>query len=84
MIRTGKYTVESIENDQVKLLSKEDETIAELLPVESFSFEIKEGDIVSVESNGSESGFEITLLETETNEMKSKVGDLLEKLKNKK
>ena len=48
-MRTGKYTVDSIEKGIVKLLYRADEAIEELLPVETFSFDVKEGDLVFVE-----------------------------------
>lgn len=47
-MRTGKYTVDSIEKGIVKLLYRADEAIEELLPVETFSFDVKEGDLVFI------------------------------------
>lgn len=82
-MKNGQYTVESIENNHVKLLLFEDESIFELLPISSFSFKVKEGDIVSVELSECGTNVAISLLQKETDDMRNKVSDLLDKLLNK-
>ncbi|MEK4029283.1 hypothetical protein MKZ02_12180 [Pseudobacillus sp. FSL P4-0506] len=48
-MRTGKYTIDSIEKGVAKLLYREDESIEELITIETFSFDVKEGDLISIE-----------------------------------
>jgi hypothetical protein len=83
MMKNGQYTIESIEDDHVKLLLSEDESVFELLPITAFAFTVKEGDIVSVELSECGTVVTISLLQKETDEMRNKVSNLLEKLLNK-
>ena len=83
MMKYGQYAVESIEADKVKLLFSEDESIVELLSATDFPFVVKEGDLVSIQLNECETAHVITLLEKETEAMRTKVSDMLEKLKSK-
>ncbi|OCA85273.1 DUF3006 family protein [Pseudobacillus wudalianchiensis] len=48
-MRTGKYTIDSIEKGVAKLLYREDELMEELVPLETFPFDVKEGDILLIE-----------------------------------
>ncbi len=76
-----KYTLDQITDGQYVFLERPDETNQLLIPVEKVSADLNEGDIVTLtESNGT---YQIEFLKEETEDMKSKVSDLLEKLKNK-
>ncbi|WP_042347964.1 DUF3006 family protein [Bacillus massiliigorillae] len=81
-MKTGAYTVESIENGQVKLLYRKDELIEELLPVASFDFAIKEGDLISIQLKDGKRC--ITYLQKETEDVKAYVKSLREQLLNRK
>lgn len=80
-MREGIYTVESIEKGFVKVLYRPNEAIEEIIPVNDFPFEVREGDIVEIKS--SNGNMKITYLEKETENVKAYVKSLREKLLNK-
>lgn len=79
-MKEGTYTVESLENGQVKLLYRQDESIEVLLPLSTFDFAVKEGDLVSIQNRNGE--YSISYLEKETKDVKAYVKSLREELLN--
>ena len=79
-MKEGTYTVESIENGEVKLLYRQDESIEVLLPLSTFDFAVKEGDLVSIQNRNGE--YSISYLEKETKDVKAYVKSLREELLN--
>ncbi len=77
-----KYTLDRIEEGQYVFLKHPDEENQLLVPSYEVTGEISEGDIVLI--SRLESGYEIEALIEESEDMKEKVSNLLEKLKNKK
>ena len=77
-MKPGMYTVESIEEGRVKLLYRKDESIEELLPVSSFDFAVKEGDLVSIQLVDGKPC--ISYLQKETEDVKAYVKSLRERL----
>ena len=77
-----KYTLDRIEEGQYVFLKHPDEENQLLIPANEVTGEIFEGDIVLI--SRLENGYEIEALIEETEDMKEKVSNLLEKLKNKK
>ncbi|RJS59250.1 DUF3006 family protein [Bacillus sp. PK3_68] len=77
-MRTGKYTIDSIEKGVAKLLYREDESIEELITIETFSFDVKEGDLISIEE---ESGkLKLECLEDEKEDILKQVRALKKEL----
>ncbi len=76
-----KYTLDKIEDDQYVFLEHPQEENQLLIPASEINVEITEGNIVLITQAGS--GYEIEHLVEETEDMKEKVTNLLEKLKNK-
>ena len=81
-MKPGMYTVESIEEGRVKLLYRKDESIEEFLPVSSFDFAVKEGNLVSIQLEDGKQC--ITYLQKETEDVKAYVKSLRERLLNRK
>jgi len=79
-MKEGTYTVESIENGEVKLLYRQDESIEVLLPLPTFDFAVKEGDLVAIQNRNGE--YSISYLEKETKDVKAYVKSLREELLN--
>ena len=79
-MKEGTYTVESIENGEVKLLYRQDESIEVLLPLPTFDFAVKEGNLVSIQNRNGE--YSISYLEKETKDVKAYVKSLREELLN--
>ena len=79
-MKEGTYTVESIENGEVKLLYRQDESIEVLLPLSTFDFAVKEGDLVAIQNRNGE--YSISYLEKETKDVKAYVKSLREELLN--
>lgn len=79
-MKEGTYTVESIENSEVKLLYRQDESIEVLLPLPTFDFAVKEGDLVAIQNRNGE--YSISYLEKETKDVKAYVKSLREELLN--
>jgi hypothetical protein len=77
-MRNGKYTVDSIEKGMAKLLFRKDELVEELLPVENFSFGVKEGDLVLIGKENDQ--LSTKYLEKETTSVKDQVRALREEL----
>ncbi len=81
-MKAGLYTIDSIEEGKAMLLFREDESIAERVPLSVFPFDVQEGDLVSyVEHNGS-MGFVLEREKTEA--LRKKAQALKEKLLKKK
>ena len=74
-----RFTLDRIENNMYVLLEYPDENNELLLEVSKYNGRLAEGDIVLVENN-----MIVEVLKQETQDMKAKVSNLLEKLKNKK
>lgn len=81
-MKAGTYTVESIEEGKVKLLYRQDESIEALLPASSFDFDVKEGDLISIQLEDGKR--RITYLQKETEDVKAYVKSLREQLLNRK
>ena len=79
-MKEGTYTVESIENGEVKLLYRQDESIEVLRPLPTFDFAVKEGDLVAIQNRNGE--YSISYLEKETKDVKAYVKSLREELLN--
>ncbi len=79
-MKEGTYTIESIENNLVKLLYRQDESNEVLLPLSTFDFSVKEGDLISIEMV--EGKMHLTFLEKETADVKAYVKSLREELLN--
>ena len=79
-MKEGTYTIESIENNLVKLLYRQDESNEVLLPLSTFDFSVKEGDLISIEMV--EGKMHLTSLEKETADVKAYVKSLREELLN--
>jgi len=79
-MKEGTYTVESIEMEEVKLLYRQDESIELLLPLSTFDFSIKEGDLVSIQNKNGQ--YSISYLEKETKDVRAYVKALREELLN--
>ncbi|WP_338652674.1 DUF3006 family protein [Sporosarcina psychrophila] len=77
-----KYTLDKVEDNIYVFLEYPDEENQLMVPVNKYSGELSEGDIVWIRKIDSE--FMIELLDEETEDMRDKVSKLLEKLKNKK
>jgi hypothetical protein len=80
-VKLGKYTIDQIENNQVLLLWREDESVSYVKPVTIFPFEVNEGDIINVTKDGNDLKF--SLLKEETDKARKKAEELLNKLINK-
>lgn len=81
---TNKYTLDRIEKDQYVFLKRPDETEELLVPMQKVHQDLKEGDIVEIIPATETEKMKIMVLHEETQDMKEKVSNLLEKLKNKK
>lgn len=77
-MRNGIYTIDSIERGQAKLLWREDESVEELVKAEKLGANIKEGDLIKIESLPE--GLQIELLEKETESIKEKAKAIKEQL----
>lgn len=76
------YTVDRIEDGFYVFLLRGDELQELTVPISEISETLSEGDIIQLETINNH--YEVKLLKEETEHMKKKVADLLEKLKNKK
>lgn len=76
-----KYTLDKIEGGQYVFLEHPNEENQLLIPASEINVEVAEGSIVLISQV--DSVYEIEPLIEETEDMKEKVADLLEKLKNK-
>lgn len=79
-MKEGTYTVESIEMEEVKLLYRQDESIELLLPLATFDFSVKEGDLVSIQNKNGQ--YSISYLEKETKDVRAYVKALRQELLN--
>ncbi|MCM3711056.1 DUF3006 domain-containing protein [Sporosarcina luteola] len=79
---TKKYTLDRIDDGFYVFLKRDDESEQLIIPLEEVKVNLNEGDIVEIETN--ETGYRFEVLKEETSDMKGKVSNLLEKLKNKK
>ncbi|MFS0688978.1 DUF3006 domain-containing protein [Sporosarcina sp. 179-K 8C2 HS] len=79
---TNKYTLDRIDDGFYVFLKRDDESEQLIIPLEEVKVNLNEGDIVEIETN--ETGYRFEVLKEETSDMKEKVSNLLEKLKNKK
>ena len=77
-----KYTLDKIEDGQYVFLEYQNEENQLLIPATEINAEIVEGNIVLISKTDSNYEFEVLIEETE--DMRDKVSNLLEKLKNKK
>jgi len=77
-----KYTLDKIEDGQYVFLEYQNEENLLLIPAAEINVEIVEGSIVLISEV--DSVYEIKVLIEETEDMRDKVSNLLEKLKNKK
>ena len=77
-----KYTLDRIEDGQYVFLEYPDEENQLLIPKNEVPTEVTEGDIVLISKV--DSVYEFEVLDEETEDMRDKVSNLLEKLKNKK
>ncbi|WP_252503303.1 DUF3006 domain-containing protein [Sporosarcina sp. Marseille-Q4943] len=77
-----KYTLDRIDDGFYVFLKRDDESDQLIIPLEEVKVNLNEGDIVEIEKN--EAGYQFHVLIEETDDMKEKVSNLLEKLKNKK
>ncbi|WP_088005583.1 DUF3006 family protein [Indiicoccus explosivorum] len=77
-MKSGKYTVDSIQDGIVKLLYRPDESIEEIIPIEEFPFEVPEGLIIEVRVKDGEAFLEPLYYETMKVEqrMKAKMDEL--------
>ncbi|KKB42109.1 DUF3006 domain-containing protein [Bacillus thermotolerans] len=82
-MNSNKYTLDRYEDNVGVLLLKGDES-QELLVDRDKLAGAKEGDILLVETDGSNEVLKVTVLEEETKVTKEKIEGLLEMLKNKK
>ena len=80
-MQNGKYVVDSIENSLVKLLYSENEKIEEVISINQFTHEIKQGDVVDIQFTDNQ--MKSTLLEDETRQRREHAKRLMEKLMNK-
>lgn len=76
-----KYTLDRISEGQCVFLKHPEEEIELIIPFAKIDVKLAEGDIVLIESINDE--WSVKVLKKETEDMKQKVSDLLEKLKNK-
>lgn len=76
-----RYTLDRIEGNQYVFLEQPEEINELVIPKELVRVEVSEGDIVNIEKRKSE--YLIEILKEETEDMREKVIDLIEKLKNK-
>ena len=81
MIKYQRYTLDRIEDGFYVFLLSDDERQELVIAVAEISAELAEGDIVELRKT--EGVYEVRVLQQETDDMKKKVTDLLEKLKNK-
>ncbi|WP_399632616.1 DUF3006 family protein [Sporosarcina sp. SG10008] len=77
-----KYTLDKIEDGQYVFLEHQNEENQLLIPAAEINVEISEGSIVLISKTDSVYEFEVLIVETV--DMRDKVSNLLEKLKNKK
>lgn len=77
-----KYTLDKMEDGQYVFLEHQNEENQLLIPAAEINVEISEGSIVLISKTDSVYEFEVLIVETE--DMRDKVSNLLEKLKNKK
>lgn len=77
-----KYTLDKIEDGQYVFLERQNEENQLLIPAAEINVEISEGSIVLISKTDSVYEFDVFIEETEV--MRDKVSNLLEKLKNKK
>lgn len=80
-MREGKYVVDSIENSLVKLLYNENETIEEIIEINQFNHEIRQGDMVEIQFANNK--MMSTLLEDETKKRREHAKSLMAELINK-
>jgi len=80
-MKSGIYTVDAIEKGLVKVLYRTDESIEELISLNEFPFEVKEGDIVEI--TVLDGGIKASYLKENTEDVKAYVKSLKEKLLNK-
>lgn len=78
MNEAKKYTLDRIEDDIYVLLEHPEEVNEYLIKVNEYDGTLAEGDIVVISE-----GTIIEVLDVETKDMKEKVSNLIEKLKNK-
>ena len=76
-----KFTLDRIEDNNYVFLKQSNEKEELVIPVTSYPYKLSEGDIVQITYINSEVNIEV--LKEETKEMKSRVEELLIKLKNK-
>lgn len=82
-MNTNRYTLDCFDEDYAVLLLKDDESQQKLVERSKLESYAKEGDILDVEWNPDGSFKEASVLEAETDDRRTKVSDLIEKLKNK-
>ncbi len=80
-MKSGKFTVDQVENGIAIMLCRDDETERNELPITIFPFNVYERDIIEVSADGNRLKFE--KLEDETQQAKQKADVLLEKLRKK-
>jgi hypothetical protein len=78
-----KYTVDSIENQLVTLLPKDNEMHKVVVSSSDFQEEITDGDIIEASINEKCKVESYKILKVETNKLKKKNEDLLKKILNK-
>lgn len=75
---TKKYTLDRIDNDLYVFLEFPEEDNQLLIPIDRYDGKLAEGEIVLIEGDQI-----VKVLDQETKDMKDKVSNLLERLKNK-
>lgn len=82
-MKSTKFTLERYDGEFAVLLDKKDESKQELVERSKLESYAKEGDILDVEWNPDGSFKEASVLEIETEQRKSAVEDIINKLKEK-
>jgi len=83
LVNCNKYTVDRFDEGLAILLLKSNENIQLKIPQEQLGSTVNEGDILEIELDEMERIIKFKILEVETKEMKEKVEELINKLKNK-
>ena len=82
MTKGQRYTLDRIEDSFYVFLYYENEQRELVIPVSELSTKLTEGDVVELYIT--EGHYKVQFLQEETEDLKKKAADLLEKLKNKK
>jgi len=82
-VNSNKYTVDRFDEGFAVLLLKTNENIQLKIPQEQLSSNVNEGDILEIELDEMGRIINFKVLEEETKDMKDKVEELINKLKNK-